>query len=141
MAEKSWTSTNEFLIPSESASGKQVIDRLIKILAGLDWLEHDVFGVHLSVEEAIVNSIKHGNRNDPNKKVRIVVKASRKQLWVQVTDEGDGFNPADVPDPTDDENLEMPSGRGLMLMRSFMSSITYSAKGNQVTMEKICGDL
>ena len=57
-------------------------------------------------------------------------------LFVQVEDQGNGFNPNDVPDPTLDENLELPSGRGLMLMRTFMSMVEYNDKGNRVTMEK-----
>lgn len=137
MSNHQWTACEELRIPSDSAAGKQVIDNLLARLTKLEWVENEIFGVHLAVEEAVVNAIKHGNQNDRNKFVHIVCKTSPTQLRVEITDEGDGFNPDDVPDPTDEDNLELPSGRGLMLMRSFMTRISFNEKGNQVVMEKV----
>ena len=56
---------------------------------------------------------------------------------VRITDEGPGFDPSDVPDPTDVENLERPCGRGLMLMRHYMTDVHYNARGNSVSMRKV----
>ncbi len=136
MTQTGWEHTEDQTIPSDSMAGKQVIDQLLGKLAELEWNESDVFGVHLAVEEALVNAIKHGNQNDKNKNVHVHYKASPESIHIQITDEGAGFNPDDVPNPTEDENLELPSGRGLMLMRSFMSSVQFNGQGNQVTMEK-----
>jgi serine/threonine-protein kinase RsbW len=136
MTEERWTWSLERRIPSDTAAGKQVVDELLEQLKQRDWVEHDIFGVHLAVEEALVNAIKHGNQHDTHKSVSISYKMSPTRLRIQITDEGNGFNPDDVPDPTDEENLECPSGRGLMLMRSFMSSVQYNDVGNSVTMEK-----
>lgn len=136
MSQSCWNSSVEREIPSDAAVGKQLIDELLVQLEQNDWSENDIFAMHLAVEEALVNAIKHGNQNDVSKKVNVVYKLSPTQLHIQITDEGAGFDPNDVPDPTDEENLEIPSGRGLMLMHSFMTSVKFNAKGNQVVMEK-----
>jgi serine/threonine-protein kinase RsbW len=68
--------------------------------------------------------------------VHIACKLSPQRIWFEITDEGPGFDPADVPDPTNDDNLDYPSGRGIMLMRSFMCRVEYNASGNCVVMEK-----
>ena len=62
---------------------------------------------------------------------------AKDRIQIQITDEGDGFDPNAVPDPTDEENLEIPSGRGLMLMRCYMTSVKFNRKGNCVTMVKV----
>ena len=64
------------------------------------------------------------------------MQCSSELLRIEIEDEGAGFNPLDVPDPTAEENLELPSGRGLMLMKNFMSNVEYNSLGNRVTMEK-----
>ena len=89
------------------------------------------------IAEAIVNAIVHGNRLDPAKKVHVECVVSPDVTRIAITDEGAGFDPASVPDCTSDERLEAPGGRGVMLMRSFMSRIEYNAKGNGVVLEKI----
>ena len=136
MATESWTWNAELVIPSETGAGKRVVDDLLEQLAAHQWSEHDVHGVHLALEEALVNAIRHGNRSDPDKQVHVSCKLSPHRLWIQIRDEGAGFNPDDVPDPTDPENLEIPSGRGIMLMRAFMSRVEYNDIGNCVEMEK-----
>lgn len=136
MAE-SWTWTKNHNIPSSSADGQRVIKEIVAQLHQHEWSHHDVFGVHLALEEAVVNAIKHGNGEDPAKRVQVISKVSSRRCWIQVQDEGSGFDPVDVPDCTRDENLEKPSGRGLMLMRNFMSLIEYNDSGNQVILEKV----
>ncbi len=136
MAENHWTWSCEQSIPSKTCAGRQVVDQLLEQLTNHEWEDHDVFGVHLAVEEALVNAIKHGNQLDASKLVRVNCKVCRDRAWIEIVDEGSGFNPEDVPDPTDEENLEIPSGRGLMLMRSYMSDVTFNDIGNQVIMEK-----
>ncbi len=137
MNDNHWLWSFDSRIPSEVREGKQLITELLTQLAGLNWPDCEVFGIHLAVEEAIVNAIKHGNQDDPTKFVEVSIKLSKDRMSIQVTDQGNGFNPADVPDPTADENLELPSGRGLMLMRSFMSHVEYNDCGNSVTMARV----
>lgn len=131
-----WNVLIETDIPSDPAAGRRLIDDVLKRLERVDWLQEEIFGVHLALEEALVNAIKHGNGFDISKKVNIVCKITDRLLQIQITDEGCGFDPCDVPDPTRSENLEIPSGRGIMLMRNFMSSVRYNPAGNSVTMEK-----
>lgn len=136
MTEPAWTWSIEKRIPSTPTDGKQIVDDLLAKLSELGWEEHDVFGIHLAVEEALVNAIKHGNQDNPEKFVDVILRLSSENFFVQVTDQGQGFNPSDVPDPTDEDNIDLPSGRGLMLMRSFMSLVEYNSAGNSVTMAK-----
>lgn len=131
-----WIWSLEKKIPSDTDLARQLLEELLGQLKSHGWAEEDNFGIHLSVEEALMNAIKHGNQRDPEKFVFVEYRLSETLLFVQVEDQGEGFNPEDVPDPTLDENLELPSGRGLMLMRTFMSRVDYNDKGNRVTMEK-----
>jgi serine/threonine-protein kinase RsbW len=126
----------EEVIPSDTAAGQSVQERIIQILESLSFDERDVFGVRLAIEEALVNAIKHGNRMDPSKTVRITCQVAAHKIRIEIEDQGEGFQPEEVPDPTADENLERPCGRGIMLMRAFMSSIAYNESGNCVILEK-----
>src|SRR5262249_39245454 len=96
----------------------------------------DMFAVRLALEEAVVNAIKHGNRLDQNKKVHVVCQISDRKVRIQVTDEGPGLDPNAVADCTDEDHIELPNGRGIMLMRNFMNYVEYNDRGNMVTMEK-----
>lgn len=126
----------EVIIPSDTAAGQAVQERIIGKLEELRFHDRDVFGVRLALEEALVNAIKHGNRMDPNKTVRVACRIWDDRVWVEIEDQGPGFRVEDVPDPTTDENLERPCGRGIMLMKAFMSRVEYSPSGNRVTLEK-----
>ncbi|NOZ20593.1 MAG: SpoIIE family protein phosphatase [Planctomycetes bacterium] len=98
--------------------------------------ERDLFAVKLAIEEAIINAMKHGNRMDRHKQVVVDFSLNDKGITLEVEDEGPGFKPDDVPDPTSDENLELPHGRGIVLMRAYMDEISYNGKGNRVIMAK-----
>jgi serine/threonine-protein kinase RsbW len=136
VAEPCWTWRAAHVIPSDAAAAKRILDEVLRQLRDHKWSEHDVFGIHLAMEEALVNAIKHGNRLDSNKVVHVMSKVSGDRVFIQITDEGAGFDPTAVPDCTDPENLEVPSGRGLMLMRNFMSRIEFNDVGNSVALEK-----
>lgn len=136
MSDQDWTWVRDEQIPSDTGEGRKIVSTLLAHLEAEKWDENDVFGVHLAFEEAIVNAIKHGNQMDPNKRVHVRMQSSATSVRIEIRDEGPGFVPEEVPDPTDDENLEVPSGRGIMLMRNFMSRVEYCEKGNQVVMEK-----
>ena len=96
-----------------------------------------VFAIKLAFEEAVTNAVKHGNCNDRSKKVLLRYYVDTQRLVLAVRDQGCGFCPEKVPDPTADENLERPSGRGLMLMQSYMTKVRYSNEGNEVWLLKI----
>jgi len=94
------------------------------------------FAIRLALEEAPNNAINHGNRRDPSNKVTVSYDINDQYVALTVGDEGAGFNPSDVPDPTVDENLEKPCGRGIMLMRAYMDEVRFSNKGTRVHMVK-----
>lgn len=126
----------EVVIPSDTEAGLAVQERIVSRLESLEYSMRDVFGVRLALEEALVNAIKHGNGLDPDKTVRVNCLIEDDLLRIEIEDQGPGFNMSDVPDPTADENLERPCGRGIMLIKSFMTSVEYNAKGNRVVLEK-----
>jgi serine/threonine-protein kinase RsbW len=126
----------EIFIPSDTTAGQSVQDRIVRFLEDLQYNDRDVFGIRLAMEEALVNAIKHGNRMDPQKSVRIACRISHRKIRIEIEDQGSGFQPESVPDPTADENLERPCGRGIMLMRAFMTLIEYNEAGNRVVLEK-----
>jgi serine/threonine-protein kinase RsbW len=99
--------------------------------------DKEIFGIRLALEEAIVNAIKHGNQLDNGKKVYVRFRVLPDRFDVGIIDEGHGYDPGDIPDPLADENLERPSGRGLLLMRHYMTEVTVHPPGNRLTMSKV----
>src|ERR1051325_11576351 len=87
----------EEIIPSDTAAGQSVQERIIQLLEALSYDERDVFGVRLAIEEALVNAIKHGNRMDPSKTVRITCRAAPHKIRIEIEDQGEGFQPEEVP--------------------------------------------
>lgn len=94
------------------------------------------FAIKMAVEESLVNAIKHGNQMDPNKFVRVEYEVTPEQVKVHITDDGPGFNPDDVPDPTAPENLERPCGRGLLLIRYYMTDVSFENNGRTIVLTK-----
>lgn len=123
-------------LPSERGASRIVTEGLLEQLGIHGWESADVFSIHLAAEEAIVNAIVHGNKLNPTKKVHVECEISTAVVRISISDEGAGFDPASVPDCTVDERLEAPGGRGVMLMKSFMTSIEYNATGNAVVLLK-----
>jgi len=130
----------EVSIPSDTAEGRNVQDQIIALLEQKNFSMRDVFGVRLALEEALINAIKHGNRMDPSKKVKIEYQVCDAKIRIVIEDEGEGFDMNAVPDPTAEENLDRPGGRGIMLIRSFMSHVEYNDTGNRVVLEKVCDE-
>lgn len=98
------------------------------------------FGLRLAAEEAVSNGFRHGHRQNPDASVTVQFHVTEQSIIIRVIDEGPGFNPAAVPDPTADENIEHVAGRGLLLMRAYMTSVEYSGRGNVVTLQYNRGD-
>ncbi len=127
----------EVTIPSDLAEARRVQDLIEEALQASAYAEHDIFAIKLALEEALVNAIKHGNQMDPDKRVFVSYRVTPDRFDIRITDEGQGFDPEDVPDPTAIENLERPCGRGLLLMRHFMTEVEYHGRGNAVSMAKV----
>jgi serine/threonine-protein kinase RsbW len=127
----------DLLIPSDTVEARRVQEQIEHLLKVNQFGERDIFGIRLAVEEALVNAIKHGNQMDSARKVRVAFQVSQEKFEVIIADEGEGFDPVDVPDPTAPENLERPCGRGIMLMRHYMTSVAFNDRGNAVSMTKL----
>ena len=115
------------------APEREIMGRLVE--CGYD--EDHRFAIRLSFEEAAVNAMKHGNRMDPARFVRLRYQITPERAEIRVADEGPGFDPCLVPDPTCDENLQRPCGRGIMLIRAYMDEVSYSPTGNEIRMVKL----
>lgn len=129
--------TAEFTIPSDLGEARLLQTRIEEALHATSYTEHEIFAIKLAVEEALVNAIKHGNQLDPDKRVEVSFQVTCERFDIKIVDEGPGFNPEDVPDPTAIENIERPCGRGLLLIRGFMNEVHYHGRGNVVTMSKL----
>lgn len=114
-----------------------LLNRLLDELLPLDFTHKERFNIRLALEEALVNAIKHGNRQDSAKTVHIRYQITSLQFLIEIEDEGRGFDADAVPDPLHPENLERPGGRGVFLMRHYMSWVQYSETGNCVTLCKV----
>jgi serine/threonine-protein kinase RsbW len=135
-----WSWTTERTVPSKSGASRRIIHEVLKKLRTHGWTREEIFGVHLALEEGLMNAIKHGNGSDASKRVHLRCHLSPERILIEIRDEGLGFNPAAIPDPTQEMNLEAPSGRGVMLMRAYMSRVEFNECGNCVTMEKQRGN-
>ncbi len=123
-------------VASDLAEVRRLQDQIEQDLQANRFGEGDQFAVKLAVEEALVNAIKHGNQLDPAKRVRVQYKVDDDKFSIQITDEGPGFNPEDLPDPTAEDFLERPCGRGVLLIKSFMTSVDFLGRGNELVMRK-----
>ena len=121
----------------------QVVSDHVGKMAGLD--EDELHWVSVAVRESVVNAIKHGNKNDPNKRVIVefspVPPAASDELVIRIEDQGEGFVPEEVADPLAPENILKSSGRGIFLIRSFMDEMELQRApegGMEVVMVKRC---
>jgi serine/threonine-protein kinase RsbW len=126
----------EMVISNDLRSAKAPEDRIMAELARCGYDADTTFAIKLALEEAMTNAVKHGNRNDGSKRIVVRYHIDPARSIIMVRDEGNGFCPHTVPDPTAEENLERPSGRGIMLMQSYMTKICFNDAGNEVWMLK-----
>ncbi len=116
---------------------RHILGDLVAALRARGYSEKEQFGIRLTLEEAIVNAIKHGHGGDTSKRVRLRYHFDSQAFHAEIEDEGPGFNPDAVPDPLAPENLELPGGRGVFLMRHYMTAVRFNASGNCVTLTKM----
>jgi serine/threonine-protein kinase RsbW len=117
-----------------------LLDAVAAAMTALGYPDKDVFGMRLALEEALVNAIKHGHREDTSKQVRISYRVNARRVLVQIEDEGPGFDPHQVADPCAETNLDRPGGRGLLLMRHYATWLRYNRRGNCVALCKCRSD-
>ncbi|MGD0342830.1 MAG: ATP-binding protein [Bacteroidales bacterium] len=112
-----------------------IVENAIDLLTNEVGISQNNYGkILIAVLEAVNNAIIHGNKANLKKKVEIDFRVGKKNLNVSVKDEGNGFKPEEVPDPTKPENIEAINGRGIFLMSKLADEIEFNRKGNSVTL-------
>jgi serine/threonine-protein kinase RsbW len=122
------------VVDSKSSAVVEVCKEILAKLEEHNFDKDDIFAVHLTLEEAFLNAVKHGNKMDPTKKVKIDYSISSEKVEITITDEGQGFEPEAVEDPRFGKGLYEPGGRGLLLMNSYMDIVKYNEEDNSVHM-------
>lgn len=122
------------VLPNRREAIEQAAQDIVQALEAENFDPTAVFAIRLALEEALTNAYKHGNREDPDKTVTLEWNIDPRRVMIEISDEGEGFDPGTVPDPTAEENIEIPSGRGIVLMQSFMTKVEYLPPGNRVRL-------
>src|SRR5439155_22614708 len=107
--------THKMVIDSKLAEAAKVVHAILRDAESCGYGENARFAIRLALDEALSNAIRHGNRFASDKHVTVEYRASPEEVEISIADEGPGFHPRNVPDPTLDENLDRPNGRGVML--------------------------
>jgi serine/threonine-protein kinase RsbW len=126
--------TYSVAVKSTAEAGKEVCDKILSELRERGFSQEDIFAIHLALEEGFTNAVRHGNKMDAGKSILVDCHVDSKKVEITLTDEGEGFNPDDVPDPRTGDNLFKSSGRGLLLIRSYMDIAKYNKDGNKLYM-------
>ncbi|MEM6394019.1 MAG: ATP-binding protein [Planctomycetota bacterium] len=124
------------VIPSTSPEANAVLKLIMDDVEAADYPKDAAFAIRLALDEALANAVRHGNAGDASKTVTIDWSVTPQLTTISIEDQGPGFIPGDLPDPTLDENLTRPCGRGVMLMRAYMDEVTFNKTGNRVTLKR-----
>lgn len=128
------TPLKEIIFPNDLSQAKRPERLILGEVKKHGFREQETFAVKLALEEAVTNAFRHGNKCDPSKRIIVRYDVTPKRVEILVIDEGEGFRPDLVPDPTLPENLDRPHGRGIMLMRSYLDEVEYHQPGNSVRL-------
>lgn len=126
----------KFKIPSDLSAVREVQSRILDDVKRHGYDQESTFAIKLALEEVLINAIKHGNKFDQGKHVHVECNVTPDQAEIVIEDEGPGFDRVEVPDPTLVENLTKCSGRGILLIEAYMTSVEYSNRGRRVRMIK-----
>lgn len=109
---------------------------MLDALASCGYGKVSTFSIRLALEEGLSNAIRHGNGCDPTRTVEVTYDIDDERAAITIRDQGGGFDPSAVPDPTTGENLEKPTGRGIMLMRAYADELRFTENGAKVHIVK-----
>ncbi len=126
----------EFELPSAISLMHIVLEYLMKRVEKLGVIKPEQSNLFVALDEAFVNAVKHGNKFDVQKLVRITAEVSKQEAKFTIEDEGEGFDVKNIPDPLDPENLFKTSGRGVLFIYNIMDEVKYNDRGNRLTMVK-----
>lgn len=127
------------IISSRTDEIEPLVERFVRKLHGLVDMDGHRDAIDLALREALVNAVVHGNRRDPGKNVQVeCYRTGKRQILLVVRDEGQGFDPRRLEDPTLPQNLTRPTGRGIFLIRQFMDQVKFRDGGREIQMKKKC---
>lgn len=123
------------MVPSDTALVEEAITIVCRHLEAEFLSERTIrFNLRVALAEALANAILYGNNNDPGKFVTVRVRFGPDRVEMEVADEGPGFDPHHVPDPTSPDRLTLPTGRGLFLIQRLVDEVRFNDKGNAICM-------
>jgi serine/threonine-protein kinase RsbW len=130
--------TYEMVIPSKSNQIQKVEQYAEKLAHKIGFAEDEIDGLAIAITEVTANAIYHGNKSDPNKKVYVRFTTLNDSMTITVRDEGKGFDPKKIADPSKPENLLKDSGRGIYIIRALMDEVSFnfSKGGTEITLVK-----
>ena len=131
--------TTRLVLPSHIEAVADAAAAVTDFIRSCGVAEEQAFGIEMAIREAVTNAMIHGNQEDESKSVEVIFNCHDSELEFEVRDQGQGFDPAKVPDPTNAENLLKTSGRGIFLMRTFMDEVEWLNRpegGTAVRMTK-----
>lgn len=126
----------EFEIPGVIGLMNCILDYLMKRVEKVGVINPESSNLFIALDEAFVNAVKHGNKFDAEKNIRITAEVSVKEARFTIEDEGEGFDVNSIPDPRDPENLFKASGRGVLIIHNVMDEVRYNERGNRLEMVK-----
>lgn len=122
-------------IPSDPSAIQNAVDLVVHRCYQSEYCRRKLeLNFRVGLMEALANAVLYGNGKDPRKRVRLEIALRATTIEARITDEGAGFDPRSVPDPTTPENIERAGGRGLFLMQKLMDEVRFNARGNSVTL-------
>ena len=124
------------VIPSDQHATTKPKEAILRELVACGFSKDETFACKLALEEAFSNAVKHGNECDCSKSITVRWAVSPQKAVVVVRDEGCGFEPEEIPDPTHPDRLPLPNGRGIMLMKAYMDEVFYRDHGREVWLVK-----
>ncbi len=124
----------EVRLVNDPKAVRQAQEELLEAVSRHHYPEAAAFAIRLAFEEAVCNALRHGHRDIPEEPIDLKWSVGPGRVTITVEDQGPGFKPGDIPDPTSPERIELPHGRGLMLMRAYMTDVRYNNRGNRVVM-------
>jgi len=127
------------IIPSRLDLLEPAIERIMESIAAMSCFHGSLDEIKLALNEAVANAMVHGNRRNPDKNIEVGWACTDgRELLLTVTDEGEGFDPTRVPDPTSDDKIFRGGGRGLFLIRQLMDHVEFRKGGRQIVISKTC---
>lgn len=124
----------EIVVKNDLVAAKEPERLILTEVEQCGFGENCAFAIKLALEEAVTNAFRHGNSADPSKRIIVRYRITASSIEIEVEDEGPGFDPTVVPDPTLPENIDRPHGRGIMLMRAYLDDVEYQKGGCAVRM-------